>query len=100
MPELYSQHRRLQGIEATVGPDLIMYVAFTHAEISQATDSRRHSRIFSDNAAAVTKGAEVLGGIEAERGGGSYRARTSPPPGRAKGLGCVFDHCQVVLGGD
>src|ERR1017187_6548620 len=85
------ENSSLDGVKAGVPADLIVVVAAGHAVGAQGARVGRELRAGRGEKAGVSEGGEVLGGVEAERGGGAEGACGAATPRCAEGLGGVLD---------
>src|ERR1019366_4116367 len=100
MLQLHPQHRSLHGIEAAVPADLFVVIPLAATVIAQTANVRRQFLVISGDATALAIGAQVLGGIKAERGGLAECSRFLVAPFRAECLRSIFDKAGVILLGE
>src|SRR5205823_12191704 len=98
MRQLDPQHSRLYGVEAAIGADFLVVVAFAAAMISQADHPIQEGRIIGGDRPRISKGAQVLGGIKAKGSSGPHRSSFFTFPGCAYRLGGILDDYEFVLG--
>ena len=95
--ELHLQSRCLQGIQPAVVAHDGVEVLGLAAVNSQDAHLFCQVRVVCDHHAAVTQGAQVLAGEEAEASQVAYVARFASAILRSNGLSGVLHHLQVVL---
>ncbi len=81
-------------------PSLVVVVAAAHSVLAQHAGALGEFVGVGRDHAGVARGAEVLGGIEAEGGGIAESACFYPLTIGAPGLGGVFDELEIALFGD
>src|SRR5215831_6312419 len=86
----------LDLVEPRVHAELIVVVPATLAAVSKTPDSIRQRSVTRDDGAAVTEGAEVFCGIEAECAGRADGADRTAARRGEMGLAAVFDDRQAV----
>src|SRR5207245_10022836 len=90
--------RRREGVEGAVVPDEVVMIARALAVVAQPRDALGDVRPPGDDGAGLAGGAEVLGRIEAERGGIAERPRPAAAAGGAVGLGRVLQQRHAASG--
>ena len=91
------QQRGLQAVEPRAPPDDLVLVLRDAAVVAQTTDLDRQRRVAADDGAAVAHRAEVLAGVEAERGGVAHVADADAAVVAEVGLRGVLEHEQPTV---
>src|SRR5439155_12341682 len=97
--QLHVQDGSLHSVEAAVPSEFFMHVSARAAVVAQAPHVRCQLGVIRSHQAGLPIGAEILGGIEAERSGHARGSGATVAPGGADGLGGVFNHRQMKLVG-
>ena len=98
--ELDLENGGLEGVEAGVPADLVVEVAAAHAVGAEGAGAGVEGRTRGGDEAGIAECGQVLGGVEAEGGGGAERSGRAEGavgrgPGCAESLGGVLDEDQT-----
>src|SRR5918999_5366724 len=100
VPELRAQDRRLESVHPRVSAFDACLERRSASSLAQHLDALDERGVDGDNGPRVAERPEVLGRIEAERGGVAVGAGARAVTARAVGLGRAFDDDETVAVGD
>ena len=95
--ELDAKDGGLDGIESRVEADLVVMVLGLHAMDPQPSQGSAQEWVIGRHHPTIAEAAQVLGGVEAERGGLAEPAGPASLVGRTDRLGGILQHEQAVM---